>query len=74
MKSLLGLGSPGGARGRLSVLIFHRVLREPDPLFPDEVDAARFDEILGWLKSWFHVLPLDKAVRRLQAGDLPPRA
>ncbi len=74
MRSLFSLCSRGGASGRLSVLIFHRVLRVPDPLFPGEVDVARFDEILGWLKSWFNVLPLDAAVRRLQAGSLPSRA
>lgn len=74
MKPLFRLLSPTGGRGRLSVLIFHRVLREVDPLFPDEVDAARFDALLGWVKSWFNVLPLDEAIRRLQDGSLPARA
>lgn len=41
---------------------------------PDEMDAERFDALLGWLKSWFHVLPLDEAVQRLAQGDLPARA
>jgi len=74
MKPLFNLLSPAGERARLNVLIFHRVLREPDPLFPDEVDAARFDELLSWVKSWFNVLPLDEAARRLQEGSLPARA
>ncbi|WP_422013838.1 polysaccharide deacetylase family protein [Roseateles sp.] len=74
MKPLFSLLSPAGARARLTVLIFHRVLREPDPLFPDEVDAARFDELLGWAKSWFNVLPLDTAIRQLHEGNLPARA
>lgn len=74
MKPLLSLLSPAGAGARLNVLIFHRVLPQPDPLFPDEVDAARFDEILGWVKSWFQVLPLDEAARRLADGSLPARA
>ncbi|WP_343623479.1 polysaccharide deacetylase family protein [Roseateles puraquae] len=74
MKPLLSLLSPAGAGARLNVLIFHRVLAQPDPLFPDEVDAARFDEILGWVKSWFNVLPLDEAARRLADGSLPARA
>jgi peptidoglycan/xylan/chitin deacetylase (PgdA/CDA1 family) len=74
MKPLFSLLSPAGARARLTVLIFHRVLRQPDPLFPDEVDAARFDELLGWARSWFNVLPLDEAARRLQEGSLPARA
>jgi len=74
VKALFSLLSPAGAGARLSILIFHRVLSEPDPLFPDEVDAARFDQQLGWLKRWFQVLPLDEAARRLTEGSLPARA
>ena len=73
-KLALAALSPGGARGRLSILIFHRVLPAPDPLFPDEVDARRFNELLRWCRAWLNVLPLDEAVRRLKAGSLPPRA
>ena len=71
---LLELRSPAGAGARLSVLIFHRVLPAPDPLFPGEVDAARFDDICGWVARWFNLLPLDGAVQRLRAGELPARA
>ena len=74
MKPLLQCLSPSGAQARLSVLIFHRVLPEPDPLFPDEMHARRFDELCGWLKSWFTVLPLDQAVARVSTGTLPARA
>ena len=74
MRPVLAAVSPGGARGRLSVLIFHRVLARPDALFPDEIDAPRFDAICGWVRRWFNVLPLDVAARRLAAGTLPPRA
>lgn len=74
LRGLLELGSPAGPRARLSVVIFHRVLPQPDPLFPGEVDAARFATICGWLKDWFQVLPLDEAVSRLAAGTLPARA
>jgi peptidoglycan/xylan/chitin deacetylase (PgdA/CDA1 family) len=66
--------SPEGPNARLSVLIFHRVLSAPDPLFPGEPDAARFDTVCGWLARWFNVLPLDRAVRQLRAGTLPARA
>jgi peptidoglycan/xylan/chitin deacetylase (PgdA/CDA1 family) len=66
--------SSSGAHGRLTVLIFHRVLREPDPLFPGEPDAARFEAQMHWIKSWFNVLPLPEAVARLCAGSLPARA
>lgn len=66
--------SPAGIDARLSVLIFHRVLREPDPLFPDEMHARRFDALCGWLAAWFNVLPLDQAVARLNDGTLPAGA
>lgn len=74
LRSMLSLVSPGGARGRLSILIFHRVLAVPDPLFPGEVDAAAFDSICGWVAALFNVLPLDEAVDRLHRRDLPARA
>ena len=74
VKVAFELLSPGQRNGRLSILIFHRVLAQVDPLFPEEVDAARFDVICGWLRRWFNVLPLDAAVRRLRDGSLPRRA
>lgn len=74
LKSLLGALSPQGPQARLSVFVFHRVLAQADPLFPGEPDLDRFDEILGWLAQWFHVLPLDSAARMLRSGALPARA
>lgn len=73
-RSALGALTRTGAPARLSVLIFHRVHRTPDPLFPDEPDAARFEDLCRWLAGTYHVLPLDEAVRRRAAGTLPPRA
>lgn len=72
-KALMRMLSPGGARG-LSILIYHRVLERPDPLFPGEVDQAEFDRQLRLLKSLFNVIPLPDAVRHMRAGTLPPRA
>lgn len=74
IRRLLEWRSPGGAQARLSVLIFHRVRAEPDPLFPEELTAAGFAELCGWLSRWFNVLPLPDAVQRLREGRLPPRA
>ena len=73
-KTVLKQLSPAGERGRLSVLIFHRVLPEPDPIFPSEVDATTFDAICRWMKSWCNVLPLDLATQQLQSRTLPERA
>ncbi|PMQ07805.1 polysaccharide deacetylase family protein [Janthinobacterium sp. AD80] len=58
----------------LSILIYHRVLARPDPLFPGEVDARQFQMQLRLLRRFHMPLPLDEALRRLQDGSLPPRA
>lgn len=73
MRSLFNLVTPRGERARLSILIFHRILAVPDVLSPGELDAARFDEICGWLRRWFNVLPLDEAVSLLAERRLPAR-
>ena len=70
-RALFSALAQGGPRGRLSTLIFHRVLPQTDPLFPDEVTRERFDELCGWLKAWFQVMPLTDAVAHLRQGTLP---
>lgn len=72
--TMMYASSPGGRRARITILIYHRVLAEPDPLFPGEVDAARFDAQLGWLRKICNVLRLDEAIERLQSSALPARA
>lgn len=74
LKSAIRLASGRTGNARLSVLVFHRVLPKPDPLFPGEVDVVAFDRILGWLTDWFRLLPLDEAIRRLGDGSLPKAA
>jgi peptidoglycan/xylan/chitin deacetylase (PgdA/CDA1 family) len=58
----------------LSILIYHRVLARPDPLFPGEVDAQLFERQLRLVKRFHTPLPLAEAVQRLQDGSLPARA
>lgn len=65
---------PGGQTARLPVLIWHRVLPAPDPLFPGEMHAERFDRTVAWLRQHFRVLPLGEAVALMRAGRLPARA
>lgn len=74
IRSLFSILSPGGRSARLSILIFHRVLSRPDPLFPGEVDVHRFEQVCSFLKAWCNVLPLAAAVDRLRASSLPARA
>ncbi len=74
-RGLLKLVAPGGGGGGgLSILIYHRVRAQPDPLFPDELVREEFDAHIAMLKSGFDVLPLIDAVRLARAGRLPPRA
>lgn len=70
----LSLVSPAGKRGRLSILIFHRVLACPDALFPDLPDAAGFEARMRWVKSWFNVVPLAAGIEMLYRGSVPARA
>lgn len=58
----------------LSILIYHRVLDRPDPLFPGEVDRALFERQLRLLKCFYTVLPLPVALQRLRDGSAPQRA
>ncbi len=68
------LGAAGLLQRRLSIVLFHRVLPQPDALLPDEPDAVRFDEQVRWLADTFDILPAGEAAARLFAGRLPPRA
>ena len=38
--------SPAGQKAKLSILIFHRVLLQADPLFPGEATVESFDDAL----------------------------
>ncbi len=58
----------------LSILLFHRVLPVTDPLFPLELDAQRFDRLMGLVARSFRVLRLADAVNHLAHGTLPERA
>lgn len=66
--------SPAGKRGRLSILIYHRTLAEPDPILHDEIDAVVFAQQMALLAAEFNVLPLGEACARLARGTLPARA
>ena len=61
--------SPPGGRGRLNVLIYHRVLPEPDPLRPGDVTASEFRGQMAALEKCFSVLPFREALGRLEAYD-----
>lgn len=66
------LGTAG--KQRLSILIYHRVLPEPDPMRPDEPTVDVFTRQMRLLRDHFNPLPLLEAVEKMQAGTLPERA
>ncbi len=66
--------APAGARAKLSIFIFHRVLAVEDPLLPDEPAADRFERIVAFLARHFNVMPLHTAAERLAQGRLPAAA
>jgi peptidoglycan/xylan/chitin deacetylase (PgdA/CDA1 family) len=61
-------------RRALSVLVYHRVLAEHDPLLPGEPTAEGFEARMRWVAAHFNVLPLLDAVRALREDRLPRRA
>lgn len=61
-------------RGRLSILIYHRVHPVSEPLFPEEVNAATFAWQMALLQRHCQVLSLADAVTALQTATLPARA
>jgi peptidoglycan/xylan/chitin deacetylase (PgdA/CDA1 family) len=69
-----GLLSSSGVSGRLLILMYHRVLSEPDPLLPDIIDVTAFDAQMSSLARNFNVLGLADASRRLKNGTLPARS
>jgi peptidoglycan/xylan/chitin deacetylase (PgdA/CDA1 family) len=66
--------SPAGPHARLSILIYHRVLPEADPMLPTEPDSEAFAWQMQVVARHFTVIHLSEAAKRLKAGDLPSRA
>ncbi len=73
LASLSLLGWPGGAPA-LSILIYHRVLPQPDPLRPGEIDAALFEAQTRFLSRHFSLMTVSDAAAALKEGRLPRRA
>jgi phosphatidylinositol alpha-1,6-mannosyltransferase len=74
MRPMLSLLSPAGPSARLSVMLFHKVPTLADPLASNELNLARFEQILDFVGANANVLPLADASAALQRGTLPARA
>src|SRR5689334_21931860 len=68
-----GVASGKDRKAALVVLTYHRVLEAPDPMLPDEPDAAQFAAWLDALAQTFSVLSLVEALALRKEGRLPPR-
>lgn len=68
------LAAPGGSRGGLLVLIYHRVLAEKDPILAGEPTADEFAAQMDVVAATCRVLPLAEAIARLRSDSLPSRA
>lgn len=58
----------------LTILIYHSVLAEPDPLRPGVPSAREFEAEMQLLSACFTPLPLVEALGALRNGTLPKRA
>lgn len=54
----------------LTILIYHRVPAEPDPMRPGDPDAHAFARRLAFLSAVFDLVPLGEALERLDQGTL----
>jgi peptidoglycan/xylan/chitin deacetylase (PgdA/CDA1 family) len=68
----LTLLSPGEAR--LLVLIYHRVLAQPDPMLPREMSSDVFRWQMELIRDHAAPLSLEQGLRGLDEGRLPARA
>jgi len=59
---------------RLNILMYHRILPEPDPLYSWTVDAKQFRNHMKWISGVFNVIPLSEAVDQLKNGTLKRRS
>ena len=74
LEPLASIASGLSKRKKLSILIYHRVLEQPDYMRPDEIDKGIFSWQMQLLANYFNVLPLNEAIEHMQADRLPPRA
>lgn len=59
---------------KLSILIYHQVLAQPDPMRPTEPTADIFDWQMQLLRNYFTPLSLDDAIAHLKHNTLPANA
>ena len=73
MKSLLlrSLVASIGKR-KLSILIYHRVHKDRNPISPGRIDSEIFNWQMALVSKAFNVIPLIDAIKLLKGNRLPP--
>lgn len=61
-------------KGKLSILIYHQVFTERDPMRASEPDAATFRWQMELVKKYFHPLSISAALVHLEQNTLPSNA
>ncbi|MEH6648956.1 MAG: polysaccharide deacetylase family protein [Motiliproteus sp.] len=74
LHQLLTLLSTPINRNKLSILNYHQVLPQLDPMRPWEPDTNKFDWQMSLLQRYFTPLSINEALDRIEAGTLPPKA
>ena len=72
--SLLSLAGKVLTKGKLSILIYHQVFEEIDPMRPTEPVKAEFDWQMKLVSRYFSPLSLTQALKHLKEGTLPANA
>ena len=62
------------SENKLSILIYHQVFAQNDPMRPSEPDAAEFAWQMKLLRDYFNPISLSKAVALLKVKKLPPNS
>ena len=74
LQLLCTISSGIGRRKKLFILIYHRVLEEPDDMHPWEIDKKTFSWQMALIAKYFNVMAFDEAIERMYSDTLPPRA
>jgi peptidoglycan/xylan/chitin deacetylase (PgdA/CDA1 family) len=65
---------PGGAAGRLSILVFHSIVVAPDVWRSGSISRDDFARLMAFLSRRFCVVSLEEGLRRLADGTLQSRS
>lgn len=75
LRGLLDVAFPPGDRARHTILVFHRVLAEPDYFQPNEWCRDAFERVLRILKKYFNVITVSEYCFLMNSGrPLPARS